>query len=69
MYEIPFFLFLLNYAFIVITAIVITANLTSCELVILTGMNGCVYNTFEIKSLNSNLLASKGTLSLRLPIF
>ena len=69
MYEIPFFIFILNYAFIVITAVVITVNLVSCELVILTGMNGRVHNTFEIKSLNSNSPASRGRLVCVYPYF
>ena len=69
MYEIPFFLFLLNYAFIVITAIVITTNFVSCELVILTGMNGCVHNIFEIKPLNSNSPVSRGCLVCVHPFF
>ena len=69
MYEIPFFLFLLNYAFIVTIAIAITANLVPCELVILTGMNGCVHNIFEIKPLNSNLSASWGRLVCVYPCF
>ena len=47
MYEIPFFLFssslCLHYVFIVITAIVITVNLVSRELVILMGKNGFVH--------------------------
>lgn len=62
MYEIPFFPFLLNYAFVAITDITIAANLMVCELVILTCMNGCAYDIFEIKSLNSNLLAPRGHL-------
>ena len=69
MYEIPFFLFLLNYAFIVITAIAITVNLVSCKLVILTGMNDCVHNIFEIKPLNLNLPASWGRLVCVYPCF
>ena len=68
MYEILFFIFLLNYAFIVTTAIAITANLVPCELVILTSIDGRIHNTFEIKSLNSNLPVSR-ELSLHLPIF
>ena len=43
MYEIPFFLFLLNYAFIITTAIAITTNLVPCELVILMGKNDFVH--------------------------
>ena len=69
MYEIPFFIFLLNYALSAITTIVITANLVSCELVILTGMNGCIHNIFEIKPLNSNSSASKGRLICIYPCF
>ena len=69
MYEIPFFLFLLNYAFIITTAIAITANLVPCELVILMGMNGYVHNIFEIKPLNLNLPASWGRLVCVYPCF
>ena len=69
MYEILFFIFLLNYAFIVTTAIAITANLVPCELVILTGIDGRIHNTFEIKSLNSNLTASRGRLVCVYPYF
>ena len=69
MYEIPFFLFLLNHAFIAITDITITANLVACELVILTGMNGCAHSIFEIKSLNSDLPASKRCLVWIYPYF
>ena len=69
MYEIPFSLFLLNYAFIAITDITITANLVACELVILTGTNGCAHIILEIKSLNSNLSASRGHLVCVYPYF
>ena len=69
MYEIPFFFFLLNYEFVAITDITIIADLVACELVILTGMNGCAHNIFEIKSLNSNLPASKGRLVCFYPYF
>ena len=69
MYEIPFFLFLLNYEFVVIITIVITTNLMSRELVILMGVNGCVHNTFEIKPLNFNSLALRGGLICVYPYF
>ena len=62
MYEIQFFLSLLNHAFIAVTDNTITANLVVCELIILTGVNGCAHNIFEVKSLNANLPASKGRL-------
>ena len=59
--EIPFFFFL-RYVFIVITAIVITVNLVSHELVILIGENGYVHIMFEIRSLNYNSSALRGYL-------
>ena len=62
MYEIPFFLFPLYYTFVAIADIIIAANLMVFELVILTCMNGCAYDIFEIKSLNSNLPVPRGRL-------
>ena len=64
MYEVPF----LHYMFIVIS-IIISVNLVSHELVILMGKNGYVHTIFEIKPLNSNSPALRGTLSLRLLTF
>ena len=48
--------------FIAFTDITITANLVACELIILTGVNGHVHNMFEVKSLNTVLLVSRGRL-------
>ena len=69
MYEIPFSLFLLNYAFIAITNISIPANLVACESVILMGANGCAHIILEIKSLNSNLPTLRGHLVCVYPYF
>ena len=69
MYEIHFFLYLLNHAFIAITDVTITANLVVCELIILTGVNGCAHNIFEVKSLNANLPAPRGRLVCVYPYF
>ena len=69
MYEIPFFLSLLNHAFIVVIDITITANLVVCESIILTGVNGCAHNIFEVKFLNANLHAPRGRLVCVYPYF
>ena len=60
MYEIPFFLFPLNCTFVAFVDITIAANLMVFELVILTCMNGCAYDTFGITSQNYNILAPMG---------
>ena len=60
MYEIPFFLFPINYTFVALVIFTITANLMVFELVILTWMNGYAYDIFGITSQNSNLPAPMG---------
>ena len=60
MYEIPFFLFPLDYTFVAFADITIATNLMVFELVILTCMNGCAYDIFGITSQNSNLPAPMG---------
>ena len=69
MYEIHFFLSLLNHAFIAITDVTITANLVVYELIILMGVNGCAHNIFKVKSLKTNLPASRGCLVCVYPYF
>ena len=69
MYEIPFFLSLLNHAFIAVIDTTITANLVVCESTIPTGVNGCAHNIFEVKSLNANLPVPRGRLVCVYPYF
>ena len=57
-----FIFYFLHYLLIVITAIVITMNLVSHELVILMGKNGYVHIIFEIRPLNSTSPALRGRL-------
>ena len=69
MYEIPFFFSLLNRVFISLTNVTITVNLMAYELIILSGVNGCAHNIFEVKSLNTALPTSRGCLVCVYPYF
>ena len=69
MYKIPFFFSLLNHVFIALIDVTITVNLVACELIVLTGVNGCAHNIFEVKSLNIVLPASRGCLDCIYPYF